>query len=384
MPNMPTALSWVELHGALTHFPIVLLLTSVACDLGALVASEARRASLRQAGLVLLAAATASCVPALFSGYMTGRGFSHPPLGFKTHWIAAVATSGIAAMLLGWRTLAHDRLGQVARVSTLALALAGAAAVSFTGYMGGEMVFGGAPPVSDTESPRHEARREKPNEAATNDVPVARSMEAASGNMNLAAERLGLATERLALAMQSQQPSGPVVPPRAPPAAAPARASVAVAGDQSVSRQLQQVDSKLSRITAQLEMLADRLPALASVQNKDGQTAKVAKAAPSPKGAAATGAAATPSADYVALVDSGARLFRSADLGCISCHKMEGDGGTIGPDLTHEARRQPDTSWHVAHLKDPASKSTGSRMPPYDNLKADQLQALAAYLASRK
>ena len=63
---------------------------------------------------------------------------------------------------------------------------------------------------------------------------------------------------------------------------------------------------------------------------------------------------------------------------------MEGKGGTSGPDLTHEAQRHADMNWHIAHLKDPAKLSPGSDMPPFDSLSPQELESLAAYLATRE
>jgi uncharacterized membrane protein len=83
-----------------------------------------------------------------------------------------------------------------------------------------------------------------------------------------------------------------------------------------------------------------------------------------------------------ALVKTGQKLFRQYP--CMSCHHMEGKGGTSGPDLTHEARRHSDIAWHIAHLKDPQKIKPDSDMPPFDTLPADELKALAAYLATRK
>lgn len=94
----------------------------------------------------------------------------------------------------------------------------------------------------------------------------------------------------------------------------------------------------------------------------------------------------TPSAPQAATGDAalGQRLFISNQVGCRNCHKMEGIGGTVGPDLTHEARRHDSVDWHVAHLQNPAGIHPGSMMPSFSHLKPEELKALGAYLASRK
>jgi uncharacterized membrane protein/cytochrome c2 len=81
------------------------------------------------------------------------------------------------------------------------------------------------------------------------------------------------------------------------------------------------------------------------------------------------------------LVENGQKLF--TQLPCHSCHRMNGSGGSSGPDLTHEARRHADVSWHIAHLKDPQKMKPNSDMPPFDTLKDTELKALAAYLSTR-
>jgi mono/diheme cytochrome c family protein len=57
----------------------------------------------------------------------------------------------------------------------------------------------------------------------------------------------------------------------------------------------------------------------------------------------------------------GRRLFETQ--GCRGCHKLNGVGGSIGPDLTGEGanRRSPD--WLEHHFLDPNAVSTGSAMP---------------------
>lgn len=48
--------------------------------------------------------------------------------------------------------------------------------------------------------------------------------------------------------------------------------------------------------------------------------------------------------------------------GCLSCHKLRGRGGDIGPDIT-KAGEIHDAEWHFKHLKDPKSVVETSEMP---------------------
>lgn len=82
------------------------------------------------------------------------------------------------------------------------------------------------------------------------------------------------------------------------------------------------------------------------------------------------------------LIASGDKLFH--DMSCIGCHTMNGAGGRVGPDLTHEAQRHNDLDWHIKHLKDPSILKPNPDMPAFDYLKPEELEALAAYLSTRK
>jgi uncharacterized membrane protein/cytochrome c2 len=82
------------------------------------------------------------------------------------------------------------------------------------------------------------------------------------------------------------------------------------------------------------------------------------------------------------LITAGDDLFHN--LPCVGCHVMDGKGGKVGPDLTHEAQRHNDPAWHIKHLKDPSMLTPKPDMPSFDYLKPEELKALAAYLATRK
>ncbi len=75
----------------------------------------------------------------------------------------------------------------------------------------------------------------------------------------------------------------------------------------------------------------------------------------------------------------GHRLFESH--GCRGCHKLNGVGNTIGPDLTEEGavRRQP--QWLERHFLDPNTVSPSSPMPNFHFTK-EQARALTFYMLS--
>ena len=82
------------------------------------------------------------------------------------------------------------------------------------------------------------------------------------------------------------------------------------------------------------------------------------------------------------LVLQGRKLFVAQ--GCDMCHKIKGEGGKAGPELTAEATRHADIEWQILHLKSPAHVTPGSTMPPFKTLSDADLKALASYVLSKK
>jgi ubiquinol-cytochrome c reductase cytochrome b subunit len=72
-----------------------------------------------------------------------------------------------------------------------------------------------------------------------------------------------------------------------------------------------------------------------------------------------------------------------ANLGCAGCHRIHGNGGAIGPDLSYEGDVRPDREWHMKHFRDPQSVSPGSIMPKFP-LTETELQDLTSYMLSLK
>jgi quinol-cytochrome oxidoreductase complex cytochrome b subunit/cytochrome c2 len=94
-----------------------------------------------------------------------------------------------------------------------------------------------------------------------------------------------------------------------------------------------------------------------------------------------TPAANTPPAALdPALVQRGESLY--AANGCQGCHKIAGQGESVGPPLDGVGQRWPDLDWQIRHLKNPSSEVPGSTMPAFNQLSDDDLKALASYLVS--
>src|SRR5439155_25101084 len=61
-------------------------------------------------------------------------------------------------------------------------------------------------------------------------------------------------------------------------------------------------------------------------------------------------------------VVSGRALYER--FGCMGCHRIHGEGGAVGPDLSYVAD-QRDRDWLIKHFRDPQSTSPGSIMPKF-------------------
>src|SRR2546426_5130959 len=79
-------------------------------------------------------------------------------------------------------------------------------------------------------------------------------------------------------------------------------------------------------------------------------------------------------------VAAGRALFER--LQCASCHRIHGEGGAIGPDLSYGGDHR-DRDWLIKHFRDPQSTSPGSIMPKFP-LKERELNDLTAYMLSLK
>jgi mono/diheme cytochrome c family protein len=75
----------------------------------------------------------------------------------------------------------------------------------------------------------------------------------------------------------------------------------------------------------------------------------------------------------------GRHLFENE--GCRGCHKLNGVGGSIGPDLTGEGANRRSPEWLERHFLTPNAVSAGSAMPNFHFTK-DQARDLTYYMLS--
>ncbi len=93
----------------------------------------------------------------------------------------------------------------------------------------------------------------------------------------------------------------------------------------------------------------------------------------SPPPAATPAQQATPSS-----LRAGAQLFQSQ--GCAACHKVDGAGGALGPDLSSEAKRGRSRDWLLTQLQNPKAHNPHSIMPALPSLSKQDLDSLVGYL----
>ncbi|MGB8490175.1 MAG: cytochrome b N-terminal domain-containing protein, partial [Bacteroidales bacterium] len=83
-------------------------------------------------------------------------------------------------------------------------------------------------------------------------------------------------------------------------------------------------------------------------------------------------------ANTTAEIKDGHSLFMSNN--CAVCHSINGSGGTVGPDLSHESAKGLSDGWIEQQIRDPKSHFPNSIMPAFTSLTQPQLKLIAEYL----
>jgi quinol---cytochrome c reductase cytochrome c subunit, bacillus type len=73
-----------------------------------------------------------------------------------------------------------------------------------------------------------------------------------------------------------------------------------------------------------------------------------------------------------------------AVAGCLNCHTYGGKGGSVGPELTQEGKKNRGIQWQIDHLTNPSKVSPGSSMPPFAKLGEENLRKIAIFLEASK
>ncbi|MRR17753.1 MAG: c-type cytochrome, partial [Deltaproteobacteria bacterium] len=79
---------------------------------------------------------------------------------------------------------------------------------------------------------------------------------------------------------------------------------------------------------------------------------------------------------------AGSDLFQSK--GCLACHKVGANGGSIGPDLSGQGLKGRSRDWLSTQLVNPKAHNSSSVMPAQASLSPDAIGQLIDYLQSLK
>jgi uncharacterized membrane protein len=135
---------WDKIHGAMTHFPIALLLFSTTCDFVSVTfrkltfAQELRLVSFY--GLAVAALASFGAVIsgiALTKGDLWGRGY------FAWHHRFVWPAFGLLVALAVWRLVARKSISRSGLCVYLLLMLVASGFMAAAGYFGGELLLSG-------------------------------------------------------------------------------------------------------------------------------------------------------------------------------------------------------------------------------------------------
>ncbi len=69
--------------------------------------------------------------------------------------------------------------------------------------------------------------------------------------------------------------------------------------------------------------------------------------------------------------------------GCKGCHRLNGEGGTVGPDLTGVGKRLTPQQLRQV-LLDPQSRKSDAIMPSFAHLSADAIDRLVDFLSRQR
>ena len=139
---------WDKLHGAMTHFPIALLLFSTACDfLSVTFKKLAFARELRIVSFYGLAVAALASLGAVVSGIALTNGDLWGRGNFAWHHRFVWPVFGLLVALAVWRLVVRDAMSRTGLYIYLTLMLLASGLVAAAGYFGGELLLsgGGAP-----------------------------------------------------------------------------------------------------------------------------------------------------------------------------------------------------------------------------------------------
>ena len=138
---------WVKMHGGTTHFPIALVMASVAFDLASVIIPEStdgsRRAGFRVAGYYTLLLAALGSIGAVVSGLMISRGQLWGHGNLAHHHTFLWPAFGMVVALACWRLVVGSRASHAAFKIYLAASMLTGGLMAAAGYWGGELLING-------------------------------------------------------------------------------------------------------------------------------------------------------------------------------------------------------------------------------------------------
>jgi uncharacterized membrane protein len=127
---------WYHLHGALTHFPIALAITSFVFDF---CAAAFRKPSLRAAGFWCLLVAALACIPAVATGFFSANDYGTAK-SLVIHRNTSIAAGVLLLVLAAWRGARRDDMSRSGFIAYLVGVLLAAGAIGLTGWLGSRVV----------------------------------------------------------------------------------------------------------------------------------------------------------------------------------------------------------------------------------------------------
>jgi len=85
-----------------------------------------------------------------------------------------------------------------------------------------------------------------------------------------------------------------------------------------------------------------------------------------------------PSAQILTAAKRGSQLVNS--LGCIACHRVNGRGGTLGPELTGAILKGKSRPWLITQIRNPKAHFPNSIMPAFSSLTNQQVNDVVDFL----
>ena len=85
-----------------------------------------------------------------------------------------------------------------------------------------------------------------------------------------------------------------------------------------------------------------------------------------------------PSVQILTAAKRGSQLVNS--LGCIACHRVNGQGGTLGPELTGAILKGKSRPWLITQIRNPKAHFPNSIMPAFSSLTDQQVDDVVDFL----